>query len=94
MQRILAVNNSALTEGEQFKDLMVSAYYDTTNNKSVVVLINYSEEEKNIDLKSTNLNLDSAYETSETNNLGYRAINKNQVKLAPKSITTLTGKFH
>lgn len=94
MQRISAVSNSALTEEEQFKDLMVSAYYDTTNNKSVVVLINYSEEEKNIDLKSTNLNLDSAYETSETNSLGYRAINKNQVKLAPKSITTLTGKFH
>ncbi|SFC87681.1 O-Glycosyl hydrolase [Zunongwangia mangrovi] len=94
MQRISAVSNSALPEEEQFKDLMVSAYYDATNNKSVVVLINYSEEEKNIDLKSTNLNLDSAYETSEASDLGYRAINKNQVKLAPKSITTLTGKFH
>ncbi|QES89135.1 glycoside hydrolase [Rhizosphaericola mali] len=95
MHRIKAVVNNGLNEVQQAKDLMVSAFED--NKQIVVVLINYSNEEKNIHPNITNLKKYSSmtvYLTNEQHNLSKQSISTNtsELQLQPRSIYTIVIK--
>lgn len=92
MQRIASSYATTNDLVAQFKDVMVSAYTNDAGELTLV-LINYKDEAKDVVIQDKAIKIEAAYETSETQNLGYRKVKKNSIQLAPKSITTLTGKL-
>ncbi|MGO4911757.1 glycoside hydrolase [Leeuwenhoekiella sp. W20_SRS_FM14] len=90
-QRISASYSTQKSLEEQYSDLMVSAYKNPETGALVLVLINYADQEQHIALDASKVVFKHAYETSETQNLQHRKLTGNQLKLAPRSITTLTS---
>ena len=90
MQRVSCFYDTDSTLQDQFKDLMVSAYVNE-GGELVVVCINYKNEGRDITVNSKEFSLSDAYETSDTKNLEHRTVSSNQLRLAPRSVTTITG---
>ncbi|WP_203257227.1 glycoside hydrolase [Hyunsoonleella ulvae] len=74
---------------KQYENLMYSAYMDKTSSKVVIVALNYSDENKTIDVSNCKIN--GVYTTSADNNLAHKKITNNTIILKAKSINTLTG---
>ncbi|MCM5664066.1 glycoside hydrolase [Galbibacter mesophilus] len=91
MVRVPSVLLTEKSLKEQYLDVLVSAYKNPKNNQIVLVAINYSDEEKSIDLENENITIEKSYTTSEDKNLGFEAVENQKIYLQPRSITTLVG---
>ncbi|MFS4481552.1 glycoside hydrolase [Hyunsoonleella sp. 2307UL5-6] len=83
----LQLNNISIEE--QYRDVMLSAYMDKSLSKMVIVAINYSNENKAINI--SNCKVDNVYVTSTDKNLEKQEISDNKIILEARSINTLTG---
>lgn len=90
MQRIAVDFKTNKNLEQQYEDLMISAYKKPKSEEVAVVFINYSDEEKVIDLSGQHLIFSDAYETSDSRNLSRRDLVDNILTLVPRSITTIT----
>lgn len=72
----------------QYKDVILSAYMDIKTSEIVLVAINYSNENKNLDL--TDFVAKTMYTTSKNKNLEAVTINK-EINLEARSISTIIG---
>lgn len=79
------------------RGLMASAYVDKATKQVVVVLVNYSEDDKEVELVFDNLPKGYGsrsfkfYETSERSDLQYKRIVNNKTAVPARSIVTLVG---
>jgi len=89
MVRIDLSFDTDLTLKQQFSDVMLSAYKDKKTNKTVIVAINYSNEDKTLSLP--NFKAEKIYTTSKTQNLEAQSIQSKKVTIAARSVSTLTG---
>ncbi|WP_165454308.1 glycoside hydrolase [Hyunsoonleella pacifica] len=74
---------------KQYQNVMCSAYVDKTSSKLVIVAINYSDENKTIDI--SNCQIKDVYVTSSTKNLESKKVINNKIILEARSINTFTG---
>ena len=82
---------------ESAYDLMASAYVDKAGKELVVVLLNYSDEDKVAELSFAGLpggyhaRKFKLYETSERCDLQYKGIVNNKFMVPARSVLTLVG---
>ncbi len=89
MVRVEVNTNQNKLLNQQYNEVMVSAYVDTESSQVVVVVINYSEDDKQFNI--TNCDIRKAFVTSENQNLEALDVKGNQVTIKGKSVYTLTG---
>lgn len=74
---------------EEYANVMVSAYLDKDTSEIVIVAVNYSNEDRVMDV--TNCQIESLNITSKEHNLEAFKVNKNSVLLKARSVSTLKG---
>lgn len=90
MIRVDVTTNSKKTLKENYKDIMFSAYLNPKTNELVIVAINYKNEDQKINFQ--NLKIDKMYVTSTDKNLQKVEVNKDDLIIESKSVTTLIAK--
>lgn len=90
MIRIGVTRNDNIPLAEELKSVMVSAYKNQDNGKSVVVITNITDKGKRIKLNG--LNRFKCYCTNDKNNLAYVGTKSNEVEVPAKSVVTLVEK--
>lgn len=83
----------------QTSGLLASAFVDISTSNTVVVLVNYSENNQDIEMDINNLPLNNnqqyyLYETSEKLNLVYKEIVSNKLNVPARSVLTLVSVHH
>ena len=89
MVRIEIKSNELKCLKEQYKDVVFSAYSDKKTAKITIVAINYSQENKNLDMPG--LVAETIYVTSKDKNLKAALVTNRIISLEPRSITTIIG---
>ncbi|WP_299012072.1 glycoside hydrolase [uncultured Polaribacter sp.] len=89
MKRIKIELDDYKTLGEQYKDLMISAYVDQEKSKLVLVAINYGKTNKTIDFSGYKIK--AIYETSKDKNLEYQKVSNQIITLSGRTVNTLIG---
>ncbi|WP_188220138.1 glycoside hydrolase [Flavobacterium pokkalii] len=89
MVRIDIKSSSNKELKDQYKDLMLSAYLNTKTSEVSIVAINYSDENKELEIPG--VTLDKLFVTSKDKNLEATSISKNNISIEARSISTLTG---
>lgn len=74
---------------DQYQDLMLSAYLNKETQEVMLVVINYSNETKN--LKISDYKIDRMYVTSKDKNLKVTEVKPNDINIESRSISTLIG---
>lgn len=92
MKRIAVSAEGISGPEEAAASLMVSAYKDEQSKKVVFVIINPEDQEKTVEVSGLSGGL-SAYTTDASRNLKKSIVEADNVKLSPKSITTLIGTY-
>tara|TARA_R110002049_G_C9164872_1_gene561352 strand:- start:2374 stop:3033 length:660 start_codon:yes stop_codon:yes gene_type:complete len=89
MKRIEVKLSDNKTLNEQYKDVMISAYKNEKTSEIVLVAINYSNEDKKMDLSGYTIN--KMYVTSKDKNLEATSVTNKTVTLEARSVSTLIG---
>ncbi len=76
---------------DQYKELMISAYKDEKTLELVVVIVNYSDEDKILDF--SNLEFDKMYVTSKSKNLEAVKFSNKNVVVEARSVSTLISQM-
>ncbi len=99
MKRIYVESVTTLSEAEQADNFMVSGYLNTTDNTLVLVMVNYSNEAKkvNIDNLETSFEISDnrfdAYTTSNEGSLTRSVVLTDHIEVGPRSVITLVSKI-
>lgn len=91
MMRIQVALNTDKPLVEQYKELLISGYKNKETSEIVLVVINYSEDEQNINL--SNFNIENIYITSKNKNLEKSKSIAANLIIEPRSVYTLLGKL-
>ncbi|WP_372755724.1 glycoside hydrolase [Mariniflexile sp.] len=89
MVRIEAKLKDNKTLNEQYEDLMVSAYLNKETQEVTLVVINYSNEIKNLNI--SDYKIDKMYVTSKDKNLRGTTVKSKNISIESRSINTLIG---
>ncbi|MDB4335176.1 endo-1,4-beta-xylanase, partial [bacterium] len=83
--------NDHLTELQRAKDIMVSGYVSPAKDQLIMVAVNYSEEDKCLDLSSMNGNnrIIHTYTTSDNCNLKHQSVLCKKARIKARSVVTL-----
>lgn len=83
------INPSSDSLTEEYNNIMASAYLTKDTSEVVIVVVNYSNEDRVMDV--TNCQIESLNITSKDHNLEVFKVNKNSVLLKARSVSTLKG---
>lgn len=93
MKRLQVSRNDNLQEVDEAKGLMTSAYFDEAKNKLVVVMVNYSNNNKPVSVNPVNFSSNKSkkfkvYETSQASDLYCKGFVKGKYNVPARSIVT------
>jgi O-glycosyl hydrolase len=91
MVRVAVSSNDNKTLKDQYQDLMLTAYWNKKTSEMTIVAINYSNENRNLDF--SDYQIDNMFVTSKDKNLEAVKINKENITIEARSISTLTGRL-
>jgi hypothetical protein len=74
---------------EQYEDVMISAYKNKESSEVVIVVVNYSDKNRTIDLSKYIVK--SMYVTSKDKNLEVVKLNGENVVIEARSVSTIIG---
>ncbi|WP_147676538.1 glycoside hydrolase [Algibacter pacificus] len=92
MVRIEVALKDNKTLNEQYKDLMISGYLNKETSEITLVVINYSNENKNINI--SDFQLDKMYVTSKDKNLEAILVKSKNISIEARSVNTLIGSLN
>ncbi len=91
MVRVEVLSNDNKSLKDQYKGIMISAYFNKKTSEITIVAINYSNENKNLDI--SDYQIDKMFVTSKDKNLETVKIDKKNLNIEPRSISTVIGRL-
>ncbi|MDP4225279.1 MAG: glycoside hydrolase family 30 beta sandwich domain-containing protein, partial [Bacteroidota bacterium] len=91
--RIEISRNDQSSEIDRAKGLMVSAFLDTTTRKTVLVAINYSENNQQVHISAAGSSSKyKIYQTSQSDDLAFKGESKGKYEIPARSVVTFVEK--